>query len=241
MTLTRPLSLPESYSRLWQALSRMDEKIGSRQRLAAVLRVSTHTIQRILVDGNVPAVETVSRRQSLAWARTLARLAYGLDVDPVLLLKSIGYRIDSELSELVDSELCKLDDEEFQKRSPALTLAEILLDVLRSDGSLRSEHLKKALDGYIELNSRISRLRASDAGLRDGSYCRSCLAALDSDSTGSGEYCRWCSNADGSLKPRSEVLEIMTEWFQSWQNDIDRSEARRRAESYMQAMPAWNR
>lgn len=234
-----PEKLPEAYWDLWQALAGMNRQVGSRQRLASMLRVSTHTIQRILVDGDVPDIGgSASRRQSMAWARTLIRLADGLEMAPLPLLISVGYAADNPLTELVDTELCRLREDEPAQASPADTLAEILLDVLGE--TPESMTLRRALDGYIQLRRRKRHPRASDEMISRGDYCRSCLAPLDPDDHADGDYCRWCGTEDGDLRPRSQVLEIMTDWFLSWQNGIDRKEARRRAESYMRAMPAWN-
>ena len=52
-------------------------------------------------------------------------------------------------------------------------------------------------------------------------------------------YCRYCANEDGELRPREEVLGILTHWMQRWQGGLDETEARRRAERFMSAMPAW--
>jgi hypothetical protein len=238
---SKPAALPGSYSGLWEALYRLNEKAGSRQRLSSILKVSTHTIQRILVDGDVPVIgDRSSRRQSLAWARTLTRLAAGLDMDPLSLLEDVGFDMNDGIGQLVESELVKLGGGETRPGSPVLALAEVLMGVLGSEGSTSAEPLTKALSRYIELNRRTSGLRARDEEISEGSYCRSCLASIEGHGSGSREYCMWCGNEDGSLKSRPEVLEIMTDWFMSWQKGLDRSEARRRAESYMQAMPAWN-
>ncbi len=235
-----PEALPKSYRELWKALYSLDRRAGSRQRMSSLLKVSTHTIQRILVDGNVPDIGgTASRRQSLAWARTLVRLAVGLQLDPMQLLEKVGFRIDSEIEELSVSETDKLRQDSSAPADPALILARMLKDIMDSQDSPADGRLTSALSGFIEKYSRASTPRASDDQIADGSFCRSCLARLDENSS-SSIYCRWCSNEDGSLKTRQEVLEIMTDWFLSWQPGIDRLEASRRAESYMNAMPAWN-
>jgi hypothetical protein len=241
MATARPQGLPDSYSGIWAALAGMNENIGSRQRLASILKVSTHTIQRILVDGDVPDIAgNASRRQSLAWARTLARLAAGLNMEPLPVLKDVGFEIDRDMKALVQFELHKLSNAESPEGSPVIALAEVFLNVLGSEDSSGAKPLIKALGRYIDINRRSSSLRASDEEISEGAYCHSCLAFIKDSDSDSREYCSWCGNEDGSLKPRSDVLEIMTDWFMSWQKGLDRSEARRRAESYMQAMPAWN-
>jgi hypothetical protein len=159
-------------------------------------------------------------------------------MEPLPLLISVGYAADPRLTGLVDAELGRLREDESAQASPADTLAEILLDVLAE--SPESMTLRRALDGYIQLRRRTRHPRASDEMIGRGDYCRSCLAPLDPGGQTDGDYCRWCGTEDGNLRPRSQVLEIMTDWFLSWQEGIDRKEARRRAECYMQAMPAWN-
>ena len=86
-------------------------------------------------------------------------------------------------------------------------------------------------------------MRADGADLYNGLYCHSCLAPLsDEEQRGASDlYCRFCSDDSGQLLPRSEVLQVMTEWFMQWQPSLDEEEARRRAGLYMSAMPAWNK
>ena len=49
-----PGRLPAGFREIWRALRAADEASASRQVLARDLGISTHTIQRILVDGDVP-------------------------------------------------------------------------------------------------------------------------------------------------------------------------------------------
>ncbi len=53
------------------------------------------------------------------------------------------------------------------------------------------------------------------------------------------QFCRWCSDDEGRLKPEPEVHEILTRWFLHWQDGITPAQAADRARHYMLAMPAW--
>ncbi|MFQ6008618.1 MAG: zinc ribbon domain-containing protein [Candidatus Zixiibacteriota bacterium] len=72
-------------------------------------------------------------------------------------------------------------------------------------------------------------------------YCFSCAAPLNMpDFKGPSEnYCKYCTDESGNLKSREAIQKGIADWFQSWQTDIDNETALNRAESYMQAMPAW--
>ena len=52
-------------------------------------------------------------------------------------------------------------------------------------------------------------------------------------------YCVHCSNPDGSLKSRKEVLEGMAQFMMASQN-MEREAALKAAEEYMSKMPAWS-
>lgn len=54
----------------------------------------------------------------------------------------------------------------------------------------------------------------------------------------SDEYCRFCVDEEGKLRPREEVEEKIAEWLMHWQH-VDAAEARIRAKHYMCAMPTW--
>ncbi|MEZ5065954.1 MAG: hypothetical protein R3B81_14570 [bacterium] len=69
--------------------------------------------------------------------------------------------------------------------------------------------------------------------------CRSCSCSLHENRGAAEIYCRYCANEDGELRPREEVLGILTHWMHRWQGGLDEAEARRRAERFMSAMPAW--
>ena len=55
------------------------------------------------------------------------------------------------------------------------------------------------------------------------------------------DYCRYCADELGRLKPRDEVRILIANWLNTLQGEISGEEALRRADLYMQAMPAWQR
>lgn len=72
-------------------------------------------------------------------------------------------------------------------------------------------------------------------------FCHSCGAPLDMpDFKGPAEnYCKYCTDDSGKLKPRDEIQKGCAEWFKGWQPGIDDAKAMARADLYMRAMPAW--
>jgi hypothetical protein len=72
-------------------------------------------------------------------------------------------------------------------------------------------------------------------------FCHSCAAPLSMpDFKGPAEnYCKYCTDDTGKLKSRDEIKKGITEWFKSWQPDIDEQTALNRADAYMKSMPAW--
>lgn len=71
-------------------------------------------------------------------------------------------------------------------------------------------------------------------------FCYSCGVPLMDQFKGKAEnYCVHCTDADGQLKSREEVRQGMAGYFMTWQPDIDHATALKRAEFYMQSMPAW--
>jgi hypothetical protein len=93
-----PDRLPESFREVWLALKDADEASPSRQGLAHRLGISTHTIQRILVSGEVPAFpETGNTRIVRAWARILTRLAHHLGRQPREWIEMVGIAWDEDI------------------------------------------------------------------------------------------------------------------------------------------------
>ena len=71
-------------------------------------------------------------------------------------------------------------------------------------------------------------------------FCHSCAAPLSGEFKGPAEnYCKYCSDEQGSLKSREEVRRGIAEWFKRWQPDVDDEKALARAGAYLNAMPAW--
>jgi hypothetical protein len=53
-------------------------------------------------------------------------------------------------------------------------------------------------------------------------------------------FCKHCApDGDGKVVAREAVLAGVTEWFLSWQPQIDRQTASQRADAYLKAMPHW--
>ncbi len=71
-------------------------------------------------------------------------------------------------------------------------------------------------------------------------FCLSCGMPLSApDAKGLSEkYCKHCTDDDGDIKAREEILQGMAFWIGKWQH-VDEATALKRAEHYMQAMPEW--
>ncbi len=72
-------------------------------------------------------------------------------------------------------------------------------------------------------------------------FCHSCAAPLNvADFKGPAEdFCKYCTDEAGNLKPKEEIKSGITHWMKSWQPGIDDETAANRAEYYMKSMPAW--
>ena len=51
-------------------------------------------------------------------------------------------------------------------------------------------------------------------------------------------YCQHCTTPDGTLQPREERLERLTQWAMR-SDGLDYAAAREQAKAYMATMPAW--
>jgi hypothetical protein len=71
----------------------------------------------------------------------------------------------------------------------------------------------------------------------DMRFCFSCAMPLTAETT--SQYCQHCTGPDGKLLPREAVKTGITQWMKSWQGDVDDATVTKRADSYMNAMPAW--
>lgn len=91
--------------------------------------------------------------------------------------------------------------------------------------------------------SRAGAVRMPDHGRPElAPFCHSCSTPLEIEQNrgASDRFCRYCSDKQGRLRPREEVEELLSGWFRAWQRDISAEEARRRAQLYMEALPAWS-
>jgi len=89
--LQPPAGLPREYIEIWKALNAANERAASRQALARTLGLSTHTVQRILVNGEVPQFpETRNTRIVRSWIRIIARLAFYAGEEPRHWVEAIG-------------------------------------------------------------------------------------------------------------------------------------------------------
>ena len=94
-----PDGLPREYLEIWKALSAANERARSRQDLAKTLGLSTHTIQRILVNGDVPRFpQTRNTRIVRSWVRILTRLAFHAGEEPRRWIEMVGIPWNDEAS-----------------------------------------------------------------------------------------------------------------------------------------------
>lgn len=68
-----------------------------------------------------------------------------------------------------------------------------------------------------------------------GHNCQSCSMPFE----GEGKYCQYCTNEQGKLKPKAEVLQGISYWLQSLTPEDKKADYMKRAEHFMLAMPAW--
>ncbi|WP_174507760.1 zinc ribbon domain-containing protein [Klebsiella oxytoca] len=71
-------------------------------------------------------------------------------------------------------------------------------------------------------------------------FCQACGMPISERDVNiaSEQYCAWCSDAEGNLKPWGEAVNGLAEFLDSWQK-VGTEEARKRAKRYLTAMPAW--
>jgi hypothetical protein len=72
-------------------------------------------------------------------------------------------------------------------------------------------------------------------------FCHSCAVPLSNpEFKGPAEnYCKYCSDETGKLKPKKEVRQGIAQWFKGWQPNLTDKKALERAGHYMKSMPAW--
>jgi hypothetical protein len=68
-------------------------------------------------------------------------------------------------------------------------------------------------------------------------FCLSCGMPLDGKST--MKYCKYCTDEKGELKSREAVREGVAAWLMMFTPDPNSVDMKARAESYLNAMPAW--
>ncbi len=68
-------------------------------------------------------------------------------------------------------------------------------------------------------------------------YCHSCGMPLGGEAK--GQYCQYCADAAGKLKPYAEVKAGISQWLSSWGPKTGKVDFEKRAEAYMKSMPAW--
>ncbi len=67
-------------------------------------------------------------------------------------------------------------------------------------------------------------------------FCQSCGMPLPENDQ--ADYCRYCTDENGKLKPREAVREGIAAWLEQFTPDR-KADFRKRADSYLNAMPAW--
>ncbi|MDP4176489.1 MAG: hypothetical protein Q8933_21095 [Bacteroidota bacterium] len=73
-------------------------------------------------------------------------------------------------------------------------------------------------------------------------FCQSCGVILDGTIAKEGAkpgHCTWCVDEQGNLKPKEEVQAGVAEWLKSFSPKDGNPDFMKRAENYLNAMPAW--
>ena len=257
-----PADLPKGFRVIRKALAEADRMATSRQMLARELGISTNTIQRILVDGDVPDLKTQKSNRILhSWTRIVVRLALYFEQDPFQWVKMVDIDLTDRIAKVIDKEVSRnvredgadVIGEPWKQSSAARQqfdssflehlgrkILETIAPDLRESHLIKDELLKSIATAVEESGAG---RRASKSGeTKEEKYCLSCLASLkEEDNMGESDvYCRHCSDENGNLLPRETVLKTIAEWFMNWQKDLTEAEAQRRADHYMRSMPAWN-
>jgi len=258
--LSPPENLPESFREIWSALADAERQAATRQDLGRRLRVSTGTLQRILVSGDVPQFACASTRVTHAWTRTITRIAHALGRDARSWIEAVGIPWTQ-----TTREICNIEKDKAKGASRATAN----YDLQRAIGHAFTSALARRLefdsvaDCPHPVDDRVwmaiqEMLGAGSTGYsheppaegvsgdepaanRDRAHCRSCLAdlRLDENRGASDSYCRYCSDSSGRLRPRDEVHRILAAWLSDLQGGLADDDAKLRAEHYMLAMPAW--
>jgi len=72
-------------------------------------------------------------------------------------------------------------------------------------------------------------------------FCHSCGIILDGNIAKevAPDLCGYCADEKGNLKPKEEVQKGVAEWLKSFAPKDVNADFMKRAENYMNAMPAW--
>lgn len=98
-----PDRLPQGFRNVWQAIRDADTKAPSRRFLAHELGVSSFTLHRILISGDVPDLASASIREQRAWIRTLARMAHRLRLPARPWIEEAGIEWTAAVERLVST------------------------------------------------------------------------------------------------------------------------------------------
>lgn len=251
--MEKPIGLPHGFDRLYEVLAAADKSTGSRRKLAESLRVSTHTLQRILTDGDVPDLSVPhSSYITGSWARTITRIARGLGLDAFELVRSTGLPIDARIDGIIHSEAAgdcaRVRPRERDANGRLDDLAGFMLALFGSssdgNGTVESarRQLEDSLRSYLVSTGATAPGLAGSEELAEGAFCRSCMSSLlnEHNKGPSDKFCRWCADSEGRLRTADEVRKVLTSWFMHWQPGITREVAASRVRHYMLAMPAWS-
>ncbi len=223
-----PDRLPRGLHPLWRALHRAEKTSETRADLARRLGVSTHTLQRLLVDGRVPRFGRTSTRQTLAWARTIARLADQLGGNPRTWIEGAGILWTERVARACNTAVLRASVSGRRSVAPRFEPqpGSFARSLAREVARALTEKREPARSGVSPDHS---------------AHCQSCSQPLSEHAGPSPDYCRYCADETGRLRPREEVHALIARWMESWQPRLTRDEALRRATLYMSAMPAWTR
>jgi hypothetical protein len=72
-------------------------------------------------------------------------------------------------------------------------------------------------------------------------HCHSCGMPISGPGgvTARGNYCEYCSDENGNLKPREVVQAGIAQWLAGFSPNVTPEQCNVRAGHYMAAMPAW--
>ncbi len=72
-------------------------------------------------------------------------------------------------------------------------------------------------------------------------FCHSCGIILDGNIAKeiAPNYCGYCADENGNLKPKEVVQSGVADWLKSFSPSDGNPDFMKRAENYLNAMPAW--